>query len=396
VRRVLKDREGSVASFEEALRCDPQFAAAHFAIGETLRYLGGERQRMLDAYRRAIALDQKYVRAHHVLGQLLAALNDLDGAIDELETVAKLDPKNAVVYYDLGHARYRKGMLEKAAAAFRTGTQVDPSDVQCYLGLGSCLYLQGELRQAIDVFEQAINIQPGDPHARYNLGNALRDRGELDAAVVAYRAATRLAPTHAAAQSALVDALLSQGDVQGAADAARWSLTRLPPGEPLRQNLTRGLERATFLLALEKKIPAILDGRESPPAPVDGLGLAHVCEHQKKWHAAVRLYSEALTAQAPPEERDRAARSAVLTADGALRQQALEWLRGALDGLARRAGQEDAAGRQRVRARLGRWLSDHDLAPVRDVKALAELPATERGAWQQLWREVLALDNRLR
>jgi hypothetical protein len=78
-----------------------------------------------------------------------------------------------------------------------------------------------------------------------------------------------------------------------------------------------------------------------------------------------------------------------------LRQQALEWLHADLEGLARVAAQNDPVRNQEVRYRLGRWRRDADLAPVRDEKALARLPETERAAWRKLWREVAELQKKV-
>ena len=44
-----------------------------------------------------------------------------------------------------------------------------------------------------------------------------------------------------------------------------------------------------------------------------------------------------------------------------------------------------------MRRRLGEWLTDNDLAPVRDPKALAPLPADERAKWEKLWTDVRTL-----
>jgi broad specificity phosphatase PhoE len=46
---------------------------------------------------------------------------------------------------------------------------------------------------------------------------------------------------------------------------------------------------------------------------------------------------------------------------------------------------------RRQRARLQHWLSDPDLAPVRDKDALNRLPALEGEQWREFWRQVAAL-----
>jgi hypothetical protein len=57
------------------------------------------------------------------------------------------------------------------------------------------------------------------------------------------------------------------------------------------------------------------------------------------------------------------------------------------------------AGRQyttceAVHKRMSEWLSDPDLAGVRDDTWLAKLPGDERERWQKLWADVRSLCDR--
>jgi hypothetical protein len=72
-----------------------------------------------------------------------------------------------------------------------------------------------------------------------------------------------------------------------------------------------------------------------------------------------------------------------------LRQQALEWLKAVLQARQQWAG--SAQGRARLGKDLSGWLSDADLASVREKAELARLAAEERSAWEKLWAEVAAL-----
>jgi len=40
---------------------------------------------------------------------------------------------------------------------------------------------------------------------------------------------------------------------------------------------------------------------------------------------------------------------------------------------------------------LEQWQNERDLVGVRDVRAVAKLPAQEQGAWRQLWADVAAV-----
>src|SRR5262249_8905156 len=141
---------------------------------------------------------------------------------------------------------------------------------------------------------------------------------------------------------------------------------------------------------------------------------AQVCTRYKKLHAAAaRLCAEAF--QARPElaedlqqgHRYEAACAAALAdggqgADAAQldepsrvrwRQHALAWLRADLALWTKQLASGTPQARAAVQRTLQHWQQDPDLAGLREVTALAQLPAAERDAWGKLWNDVEALLN---
>jgi hypothetical protein len=74
-----------------------------------------------------------------------------------------------------------------------------------------------------------------------------------------------------------------------------------------------------------------------------------------------------------------------------LRKQALAWLRADLAANGKLLETGKPEDRPRVQQRLRSWQCDQALAGLRDLTALAKLPADEREAYQQLWLDVAAL-----
>ena len=73
------------------------------------------------------------------------------------------------------------------------------------------------------------------------------------------------------------------------------------------------------------------------------------------------------------------------------RQRALEWLKADLAYLAKQLESKNSEVKDLIRQTLRQWKAHRDLASVRDEKALAELPDSERKDWQAFWSEVAAL-----
>jgi serine/threonine-protein kinase len=209
---------------------------------------------------------------------------------------------------------------------------------------------------------------------------------------------------------------MQQGLFPQARAALRRGLEVLPTDHPSRRHLSELARECDQLLALEKRLPAVLKGEDKPRDAVDCLALAWLCGQPYHGHytAAARLYAESFAAQPKLADdlsgsyRYLAACAAVLTAAGRdaggarpdareqtrLRGQALSWLKADLAAW-NKLGEGPAGQRQGVRRALAYWRVDATLAGVRDKAAREKLPAAERNAWRKLWADLDDLDKRL-
>jgi hypothetical protein len=162
---------------------------------------------------------------------------------------------------------------------------------------------------------------------------------------------------------------------------------------------------------LDRKLAAVLGGAAPPGDAREQLELANLCNLKRRHALAARLCAEAFTAQPRLADdlekwaRYNAACAAALAAAGrgddpaalgdkergALRRQALAWLRADQAAWARRLASATPPQRQEILQTLCHWQQDSDLAGVRDAKALASLPAGERDTWKKLWADVADL-----
>jgi tetratricopeptide (TPR) repeat protein len=244
-----------------------------------------------------------------------------------------------------------------------------------------------------------------------DLGKLLRSQGRSEEAATAFRQAT--AGNADQAWDGLAAVRLDQGRF-AEARAATEHLLALPANDSQRRAQRRQLELCDSLLAVEAKLPAILAGEELPADAPTRHALAVWCQkHRRLTATAAGFYASAFAAQPSPADdlgagnRSQAARAAALAGRGAgedaaelddprraeLRKQALDWLTADYTAWAEKhrakPGDRTAAATA-VRA----WLSDQDLAGVRDQPALARLPADERRDWQAFWEKVAALAAR--
>jgi serine/threonine protein kinase/cytochrome c-type biogenesis protein CcmH/NrfG len=345
---------------------------------------------------------------------------DLGNAIEETKPVEAegfyraalaVRPGSTAAYNNLGNALLGQIRRAEAIAAYQKAIDLDPNFAKAYIGLGNALLGQMHRAEAIAVYQKAIDLEPKDAQAYVGLGIALFNQKRLAEAIAAYQKATDLDPKYPNAHGALGQALLGQGSFAEAVAATQRALNLLPAGDPLRAMVQRQQKQCQRLLALEKRLPLVLENKQSV-GPDEFLALAQMCREYKNRHAsAVRLYQEAFQAQQRladdlgKQHRYHAACSAALAGCGQgeeaaklkeeektkLRRQARDLLLADLDSYVKQLKTEKAEVVVRVIGRLAHWQQDDDFAGVRAVKELAKLPGEEKQAWQKLWTDVQRL-----
>jgi Flp pilus assembly protein TadD len=381
----------------------------YFALGKALQ--AQERwQEAADAYRKATTIKTDFPEAYFELGNALRAQGKLRDAVHAYRQAVDRKPDYAVAYFYLGLALKGQGKLSEAVDAYRKAIKHKPDFPEAYNNLGLALKGQGKLSEAVDAYREAIKRKPTFSEAYNNLGNVLYQQKKLAEAERALRKAIALKADYAEPHYNLGNVLRDQQKL-GEAVAAFREAARLLPREP---GIRTALQQAQRWLKLEKKFPALLDGKETPGNSLERLDLAEWCSRCKRlYRAAARFAADALAADPKladdlqARHRYTAACAATLAAAGEgadatqleeterarLRRQALGWLRA---DLALWSKQMKAGPRAQAMAGLvlRLWQQDPDLAGVRDPKLLAMLPPAERQHWRQFWKEVEALVGR--
>jgi serine/threonine-protein kinase len=300
-----------------------------------------------------------------------------------------------------------------AIGYYRAALAVRPSAVAVYINLGKALDEQGRLTEAMDHWRHAVRVAPDATTAHHNLAVAHLRRSEVGQAVFHARRAVEADPRYGQAHAVLAHALLDQGRFAESADASDRALELLPRSDPDRNRATYVWTRSRRMLALAPRVAAVLRGTEPPADGREAAGFAELLYRTRRYAAAARMYADAFARdRALPDDADGryrydAACVAALAAAGAgddaaqtegpdqtsQRARAFAWLRAECNAWADRYERATPVDQLGVARELRRWLSDGDLAGVRD-EALAALPEAERRPWQKLWTDVAGLAAR--
>jgi tetratricopeptide (TPR) repeat protein len=404
--------EKAAEAFREALRLQPKDAETHNNHGLVL-FMQGHADEAIKEYKEALQLRPDNASAQNNLGNALAQRKDLAGALTAFKEAIRFRPDYAEAHYNLGTIYYQQGLWSDAAAGFRQALKVQPNYAEAQYNLGVTLAVQEQYPEAITAFRAAARLRPQDADAQTQLGAALAEQKDLGAATVLLREALQQSPNHPDAHYHLGLVLRRQGQLHGALAELRKAqeLGASPPRRyPSPEEALRQTER---LVNLEGQLPRILQGKRQPADLSERLELAPLCLYKQQYAASARFYDESFKAQPRLAEDLRAGRRYQAACAASLagcgqngdsvsldeeartrwRRQALTWLQADL-ALWRKQLEGRTDRRALVRLKLRPWLDDADLAGLRDPQGLADLPATERAAWQRFWAEVADLLRR--
>jgi tetratricopeptide (TPR) repeat protein len=307
----------------------------------------------------------------------------------------------------LGDVHFARRAWKEAAEAYRAAIRLKPNLSRAHNNLGNTLQRLGDVDGAIAAHRRAIAADPGTTVAHGNLGSLLVQRDPAEACKL-LRVAIGRQPDSAELHCNLGIALTKTGDFAAAVAALQrgHELGSRRPGWPYPS--AQWLDQSRNLLALDQKLAAVARGEASPASAAERAQLATIAlTHRKRYALAARLFSEAFAAEPkladlPAGHRYNAACSAARAAAGQgvdagalddqekanLRRQAFDWLRADLAWQRKQLQNWWPGTAGQAVKNLQHWQKDPDLANLRDPKALATLPPTEREQFRQLWAEV--------
>jgi tetratricopeptide (TPR) repeat protein len=204
----------SIECFEEALRCDPSFAAAYDGISDAHTMLAcrgitpvvesfhkaktaarqavrlepelGEGYASLahvrlhdwdwvgleGEFRRSMDLDPGYAIAHYWYAEYLMAMGRTREALSRVRQSWELDPLNPVINASVGMIHYLAHDYDGALVALRRGLEVDPTHCVSHLRVGLVCLQKKLANEAIDAMRKAVEHSGGSTEALAGLAQA--------------------------------------------------------------------------------------------------------------------------------------------------------------------------------------------------------------------------------
>ena len=194
--RLAQERQydKAVDAFKQALRIDPEMAAAHLGLGSTYHNMG----RLADALgplTAAVGLEPQNAVAHLNLGITLAALRRPEDAMIELNEAKRLNPQSARIHNEVGNVLHNSfAQMDGALAAYQEAARLDSSVPAVHHNIGLMLMRLGRFGQAIQPFIDALRLDPDYRNAQYHLSHAYTQLGRYDEAIDSWTKFLELVP----------------------------------------------------------------------------------------------------------------------------------------------------------------------------------------------------------
>jgi len=196
VKHDLGDFQGAIEAYDNAIRLNPDAAAAYGNRGVAKSDLGQHVAAIAD-YDVAIRLKSDDALAHYNRGVAKTYLGQYVAAITDYDTAIKLKPDFALAYYNRGAAKANLGQHFAAIADYDSAIRLDPDAAAAYGNRGVAKYNLGQHAAAIADYDTAIRLVPDDAKAYYNRGVAKYRLGQHVAAITDYNTAIKLKPDDA-------------------------------------------------------------------------------------------------------------------------------------------------------------------------------------------------------
>lgn len=235
----------AATALQQALKLDPALGDAHYVLGLVLRdqnKLPAARRALEEAARRSPA---SQTAAREALAEVYGLEGEHTKAINELETLATLEPSRSDRLVAVGLAQARAGREDAAVITLSRAVDRFP-DAQAYAALGHVWLASAQrrgdrvaLNKAVEALEQAASRSDASSDTFAELGRAWRLAGDMRAAERALRQAVARVPAPPDAYLQLADVTERDGRLQDARDALVKYATLVGDDKPLAATSAR-------------------------------------------------------------------------------------------------------------------------------------------------------------
>lgn len=184
-------KQDAIEEYTEAIKMDPDYAAAYNNRGNLYRNLK-EHGKAFEDYSKAIELDPNYAIVYNNLGILYKDLGDRENALENYNKAIELNPSYASAYYNRGILYKNLEEPDKAMEDYCKAIELTPNAAGFYKSRGELYADLGDLEKVIEDYTKAIQLDPKYKKAYQKRAEAYDALGQEELAKADRKAAAKL------------------------------------------------------------------------------------------------------------------------------------------------------------------------------------------------------------
>jgi len=166
------------ASFEQAVKSNPQFEAAFFNLGMTHKIMN-ENDAALTAFSKVAALKPDYTRAWIEIARIQDKKRNYGEAIANYQKALALEPSNTSAIKEMAQAYSKQKDAKQAERYFKEALTLGDTDPVTYYNLASVQLELGKAAEALRNAQKALAANDKDARFLYTYGLALEKNNRL-------------------------------------------------------------------------------------------------------------------------------------------------------------------------------------------------------------------------
>ena len=219
------------AAAAQTIRAQTPMTAEQYVEEGIKQTKDNQYDKAVESFKQAIKLNPNSAAAHHQLGSAYGKMGRVADALEPLKTAARLDPDNALTRLNLGITYGNLRRPDDAVAELNAAKQLSPKDARIYIEIGNVLHnASGRIEDALAMYLEARRLNPEISAVHHNIGLMQMRLGKFSEAVAPLQEALRLEPNYRNARYLLSDAYSKTGRYIEAAESWTKFLEIVPNG----------------------------------------------------------------------------------------------------------------------------------------------------------------------
>ena len=229
-KKTGKIKEEDLKRIIKSLGSIDQLSAEGHSYIATAYYYAKNYKNAIEELDKILKLDPKNAGAWYNKGVALSDLKRYEEAIEAYDKTIEIDPKKAEVWYNKGVALSDLKRYEEAIEAYDKTIEIEPKEAEAWNNKGNAFYGLKRYEEAIETYDKAIEIDPKKAEAWYNKGVALSSLKRYEEAIETYDKAIEIDSKKAEAWNNKGNVLYKLGKPEEAIKCFNKSLELNPKG----------------------------------------------------------------------------------------------------------------------------------------------------------------------